>query len=96
MKRANRNKEAQEARRIGAAERAQYYATLTPEQKIAHLDARLGKGVGAEKERARLAKLIAERAQPPTPEKAAEVFGGQEKPKKQKGKTKKQRKQQAQ
>ncbi len=34
----------------------------TPEQQIAVLDARLGKGQGAQKERARLAKVIAGRS----------------------------------
>lgn len=33
-------------------------AKRTPEQQIAHLDAKLGKGIGATKERARLLKII--------------------------------------
>ena len=33
-------------------------AKLTPEQQLAKLDQRLGKGAGAKKERARLAKKI--------------------------------------
>jgi hypothetical protein len=45
-------------RRIEAEGRAEEYAKLTPAQQIALLDARLGKGVGAVKQRARIAKAI--------------------------------------
>lgn len=44
-----------------AAERAKFRSELTPEQQIARLDRRLGVGVGAKQERARLAKQIAGR-----------------------------------
>lgn len=43
-------------RRIEAEGRLEEYTKLTPAQQIALLDARLGKGVGAEKQRARIAK----------------------------------------
>ena len=62
MKRANKNKEEKDRRQLEAAGRAEYSATLTPQQKIARLDARLGTGLGAVKERAKLAKVIAEAA----------------------------------
>jgi Spy/CpxP family protein refolding chaperone len=37
-----------------AKERDDYYRSLTPEQKLEKLDRKLGKGVGAVKERARI------------------------------------------
>ena len=37
-----------------AIERNEYWAQLTPEQQIADLDRRLGKGIGAKKQRARI------------------------------------------
>ena len=74
MKRANQNKEAKEERRLGAAGRAEYFATLTPQQKLARLDARLGPGVGAVKERAKLAKALTDAAKPATKEAAKTVF----------------------
>lgn len=38
---------------------AEYVATLTPLQRLARLDERLGSGVGARKERARLWRMVA-------------------------------------
>ena len=37
-----------------AIERNEYWAQLTPEQQLENLDSRLGKGVGAKKQRARI------------------------------------------
>ena len=45
-----------EVKKKEAIERQSYYDTLTPVQKIEALDRKLGKGVGAVKQRARLAK----------------------------------------
>jgi len=45
-----------EIRQAEAKERAAFYKKLTPEEKIKQLDKRLGKGVGAVKERKRLTK----------------------------------------
>lgn len=39
-------------------ERNEYYRSLTPERKLEELDRRLGKGVGAKKERAKIALLM--------------------------------------
>lgn len=47
-------------KREEAQERNERYRRLTPQQKIAALDARLGKGVGAAKQRARLQELLKE------------------------------------
>ena len=41
-----------------AIERNEYWAQLTPEQQIANLDRRLGKGIGAKKQRARIQNKI--------------------------------------
>lgn len=49
------------ARRLSASERVEAYAKLTAEQKLATLDARLGAGVGAKRQRVRLAREIASR-----------------------------------
>jgi hypothetical protein len=46
-------------RRIDAAERAEARSNRSPQQQLARLDALLGEGVGATKERARLAGQIA-------------------------------------
>jgi hypothetical protein len=46
-------------RRIEAEGRQEEYTKLTPAQQIALLDARLGKDVGAVKQRARIAKAAA-------------------------------------
>lgn len=54
-----RNKTALELRKMRVDERAAYYAALTVQQKIDRLDKRLGKGIGAVKERAKLAKALA-------------------------------------
>lgn len=49
-----RNKQRREA----ALERQEAYSKLTPQQKLKKLDAKLGSGVGAIRERAKLHKLI--------------------------------------
>jgi hypothetical protein len=59
MKHPNRNRIRLDERRASAAERAAAHAQLTPQQKLAKLDARLGEGVGAVRERARLMKELA-------------------------------------
>jgi hypothetical protein len=64
-----RDEDALEVRRTGAANRAAYYATLTPQQKLERLDARLGPGNGAAKERAKLASEITGRASEKKPKK---------------------------
>lgn len=46
------------ARQKSAKERQEVYDQLTTKQKIADLDRRLGKGVGAKKQRAKLAKRL--------------------------------------
>lgn len=56
-----------EAKRASAAARAEAYAKLTPQQKLARLDAAFGVGLGAKRERARLAKPIVAPATTPTP-----------------------------
>ena len=43
-----------EVKRTEGAERNEYWRSLTPAQKIASLDARLGKGVGAKRQREKL------------------------------------------
>lgn len=47
------------ARKQGADERNAYRASLSPAQQLIELDRRLGNGVGAVKERARLSALVA-------------------------------------
>ena len=49
-------------RREEALERQEAYAKLTPHQKLKKLDAKLGPGVGAVRERARLQQLITKHA----------------------------------
>ena len=49
----------QSVRRIEAEGRAEVWEGLTPEQQVAALDRRLGKGLGAKKQRARIAKALA-------------------------------------
>jgi hypothetical protein len=46
-------------KQIQADERNEYFAALTPEQQIESLDKRLGKDVGAVKQRAKIAAKIA-------------------------------------
>lgn len=48
-----------ETRKVEAVKRLTERATISPAQQLAALDKRLGKGVGAKKERARLQKLAA-------------------------------------
>lgn len=48
----------QEVRRKEAKERIEAVKDLTPTQRLARLDERLGPGVGAKKERARLAEKM--------------------------------------
>lgn len=47
------------ARKTRAIEREKYRATLSPQAQLKELDLRLGAGIGAVKERKRLANLIA-------------------------------------
>lgn len=47
------------ARKQGAEERAQISSAQTPQERLAVLDQRLGVGVGAVRERARLAQVMA-------------------------------------
>lgn len=56
-------------RRTRAIERKTVRDALTPRQQLAILDQRLGKGVGAVRERARLEKLVV--ADMPEPEKVS-------------------------
>lgn len=49
---------AREQRQVDAQRRSRAYNLLTPEQRIQHLDAMLGKGKGAKRQRARLAALV--------------------------------------
>ena len=51
-------KETMARRRTEATERQMAYDKLTPAQKLEALDEKLGKGVGAKKQRARLEKLV--------------------------------------
>ena len=53
-----RNERGKEEKRIEAEERNSYYAGLSPQEKLARLNQRLGKGKGAKKERAKLKALI--------------------------------------
>jgi hypothetical protein len=46
-----------DAKRIEAVERNQAYSQLSVKRKLEELDRRLGKGLGARKQQARLAKL---------------------------------------
>lgn len=50
------------ARRAAEAAREDVWRELTPEQQLNSLDLRLGKDQGAKKQRARLLKLIQEKA----------------------------------
>ena len=63
-------------RREEAGVRAAEYAQLTPQQKLERLDRRLGKGVGAQRERARITYVMANppKAAPPTKEVAEAIF----------------------
>lgn len=55
----NKRLDKQSVRRIEAEGRQAEYEKLSPAEQIALLDARLGKGIGAKKQRARLAKALA-------------------------------------
>lgn len=55
----NRSRYRKESLVKAAKERSDYRATLTPAAQLKRLDERLGKGIGAKKERERLAKLAA-------------------------------------
>lgn len=61
----NKTLRAEAARRRAEAQvRSAEYTQLTPQQRLERLDQRLGKGVGATRERTRLAKMIAEGGKP--------------------------------
>jgi hypothetical protein len=70
-----RNDIALARRQESAADRALEYSSLSPQQKLARLDARLGKDVGAVKERARLRKMVEDGVTAPDKGKIEEVFG---------------------
>lgn len=75
MKQNRRNKARLAIRRETAAVRQAAHVQLTPTQKWAKLDERLGKNVGATKERARLVKLMGIEIKPVSKETAEAVFG---------------------
>ncbi len=56
----------EEAYRESMTERNQAWAALTPLQQWASLDSRLGVGVGAKRQRAKLTTLIAKQSEPVT------------------------------
>jgi len=58
QRRINRGRERRDELRARSAERTEIRNKLTPQQQLRALDYRLGKGVGAVKERARLEALI--------------------------------------
>lgn len=53
-------KQSKEERRAAAKARNEHWATKSPKEQLADLDRRLGKGVGAAKQRAKILKRIAE------------------------------------
>ena len=57
-----RRNDSKELRRKMLLERLVLWQKLTPMEQLVQLDKRLGKGVGAIKQRARLVKLIVRRA----------------------------------
>lgn len=67
MKNRLRKKISRQTRQARAAERMEN--GRTPAEQLAELDKRLGKGVGAVRERARLAKLIGTEAETSKPKK---------------------------
>lgn len=76
MKLPNRNKARLAVRREQAAVRQAEHAVLTPQQKLAKLDKRLGAGVGAVVERKKLQDLITQgNSKPVSKETAEAVFG---------------------
>lgn len=84
MKNQLRNKLGRTLRQNEAAARAIEYAALTPQQKIKGLDLKLGAGVGAVKQRARLAIALTKNAPPVSAANAVATFN--EAPKKKTGK----------
>ena len=58
----NNRRDRQSVRRIEAEGRAEVWEGLTPAQQIATLDRRLGKNLGAKKQRARIAKALNKQA----------------------------------
>lgn len=84
-------------KRRESLERLEHWRTLTPEQQIEELDRRLGKGVGATRQRKRLANIIANRGnEQPKPEVKPEAKQNRshkgQKPSREAKKSKKQRK----
>lgn len=72
-RRARMKDERDKAARTRADEMHAAFGALTPEQQIATLDSRLGKGVGAVKQRARIVAKIAAKAKVAVMEVEAEV-----------------------
>ena len=62
MKMSNNRRDRQSVRRIDAEGRQELWDSLTPEQQLATLDRRLGKNLGAKKQRARITKALAKKA----------------------------------
>jgi hypothetical protein len=56
-----RNAERARERQVVIDERLNHWRSLTPQQQLTELDRRLGKGIGAKKQRARIAEQLSKR-----------------------------------
>lgn len=75
MKQSRRNKARVAIRRAEAAERQAFALQQTPQQRLLTLDERLGAGIGAVRERARLLKQIQDGKKPVAKETAEAIVG---------------------